>query len=74
MWLVRRGAKFYEQKINSIPMLKLMAFLIDFALKSDMLDFVILTTIPICNLNNAKSCYYDKSSSYSIYDAFTFKR
>lgn len=74
MWLVRRGAKFYEQKINSIPMLKLMAFLIDFALKSDMLDFVILTTIPICNLNNAKSCYYDKSSSYSIYDAFAFKR
>lgn len=74
MWLVRRGSNCYEQKINSIPMLNLMAFLIDFALKSDVLDFVILTTIPIYNLNNAKSCYYDKSSSYSIYDAFTFKQ
>ena len=72
-WVVYNKGRVYKQAINGIPMLETMSFLIDFALRAELIDFVIITTIPIYALNKAKSCCYTKNSKYTIYDGFSLR-
>ena len=72
-WVIHDNGRCYKQVINGIPMLGTMSFLIDFALRAELIDFVIITTIPIYASDKAKSCCYTKDSEFPIYDGFSLR-
>ena len=72
IWKVYNKGKWYEQKINGIPMLNMMWAYIFILLGMKFIDFFIFTIIPISNESNTKTIYLDINSNPKTYNKFEY--